>query len=95
LKDVKMATSKLKSILEQRRSYALLLQDLMKRGVCRCRVAGSDKAPLRIHCLQHELWQNASIMHWVKSANSGKRVKQYFLGEFWDISQVAIIGSKI
>jgi hypothetical protein len=23
-----------------------------------------------------ELWQNASIMHWVKSANSGKRVDQ-------------------
>jgi hypothetical protein len=26
--------------------------------------------------------QNASIMHWVKLANSRKRVEQYFLGEF-------------
>ncbi len=82
LKGVKMTSSKLKSIPEQRRSYAVLLQDLMKRSVCRCRVAGSDKAQLMIHCLRHELWQNASIMHWVKSANSRKRVEQYFLGEF-------------
>jgi hypothetical protein len=58
-------------------------------------LAGSPKAQLIIYCLQHELWQNASIMHWVKSANSMKRVEQYFLGEFWDIAQVAIIGRKI
>jgi hypothetical protein len=69
-------------------------------------VAGSPKAQLIIHCLQHELWQNASInalgeisqqqetcgaiffgqnasiMHWVKLANSRKRVEHYFLGEF-------------
>jgi len=44
--------------------------------------AGSPKAQLIMHRLQHELWQNASIMHWVKSANSRKRVEQYFLGEF-------------
>jgi hypothetical protein len=44
--------------------------------------AGSPNAQLIMHCLQHELWQNASIMHWVKSANSRKRVEQYFLGEF-------------
>ncbi len=77
-----MTTAKLKSIPERRRSYAILLQDLMKRGVCRCRVAGSPKAQLIIHCLQHELWQNASILHWVKSANNRKRVEQYLLGEF-------------
>jgi hypothetical protein len=45
-------------------------------------LAGSPKAQLIMHCLQHELWQNASRMHWVKSANSRKRVEQYFLGEF-------------
>jgi hypothetical protein len=45
-------------------------------------LAGSPKAQLIMHCLQHELWQNASIMHRVKSANSRKRVEQYFLGEF-------------
>jgi hypothetical protein len=44
--------------------------------------AGSPKAQLIMHCLQHELWQTASTMHWVKSANSRKRVEQYFLGEF-------------
>jgi hypothetical protein len=37
-------------------------------------LAGSPKAQLTMHCLQHELWQSASIMHWVKSANSRKRV---------------------
>jgi hypothetical protein len=58
-------------------------------------LAGSPKAQLIMHCLQHELWQNASRMHWVKSANSRKRVEQYFLGEFWDIAQVANIGRKI
>jgi hypothetical protein len=58
-------------------------------------LAGSPKAQLIIYCLQHELWQNASIMHWVKSAHSRKRVEQYFLGEFRDIAQVAIIGRKI
>jgi hypothetical protein len=58
-------------------------------------LASSPKAQLIMRCLQHELWQNASIMHWVKSANSRKRVEQYFLGEFWDIAQVAIIGRKI
>jgi hypothetical protein len=42
----------------------------------------SPKAQLIIYCLQHELWQNASLMQWVKSANSRKRVEQYFLGEF-------------
>jgi hypothetical protein len=42
----------------------------------------SRKAQLIMHCLQYELWQNASIMHWVKSANSWKRVDQYFLGQF-------------
>jgi hypothetical protein len=36
--------------------------------------AVSPKAQLIMHCLQHELWQSASIMHWVKSANSRKRV---------------------
>jgi len=44
--------------------------------------AGSPKAQLIMHCLQHELWQNASTMHWVKSANSRTGVEQYFLGEF-------------
>jgi hypothetical protein len=39
-------------------------------------LAGSTKAQLIMHCLQHELWQNASVMHWVKSANSRKRVDQ-------------------
>jgi hypothetical protein len=28
-------------------------------------LAGSPKAQLIMHCLQHELWQSASIMHWV------------------------------
>jgi hypothetical protein len=37
-------------------------------------LAGSPKAQLTMHGLQHELWQSASIMHWVKSANSRKRV---------------------
>jgi hypothetical protein len=37
---------------------------------------GSPMAQLMMHCLQHELWQSASIMHWVKSANSRKRVDQ-------------------
>jgi hypothetical protein len=37
-------------------------------------LAGSPRAQLAMHCLQHELWQNASIMHWVKSANSRERV---------------------
>jgi hypothetical protein len=59
-KGVKMTTAKLKSIPERRRSYAILLQDLMKRGVRRSRVAGSPNAQLIMHCLQHELWQNAS-----------------------------------
>jgi len=45
-------------------------------------LTGSPKAQSIMHCLQHELWQNASIMHRVKSANSRKRVEQYFLGEF-------------
>jgi hypothetical protein len=58
-------------------------------------LAGSRKAQLIMYCLQHELWQNASIMHWVmKSANSWKRVDQYFLGQFCDIAQVAIIGNE-
>jgi hypothetical protein len=39
-------------------------------------LAGSPKAKLIMHCLQHELWQSASIMHWVKSANSRKRVDE-------------------
>jgi predicted transcriptional regulator len=39
-------------------------------------LAGSPKAQLIMHCLQQELWQSASIMHWVKSANSGKRVDE-------------------
>jgi hypothetical protein len=39
-------------------------------------LAGSPKAQLIMHCLQHELWQSASIMHWVKSANSRKRVDE-------------------
>jgi hypothetical protein len=55
-----MTTVKLKSIPERRRSYAILLQDLMKRAVCKCRVAGSPKAQLIMHCLQHELWQNVN-----------------------------------
>jgi len=55
-----MTAAELKSIPERRRSYAILLRDLMKRGVCRCSVAGSPKAQLIMHCLQHELWQNAS-----------------------------------
>jgi hypothetical protein len=79
-KGVKITTAKLKSTPERRSGDAILLQDLMKTGVCRCRVAGSPKAQLIMHCLQHELWQNASIMHWVKLANSRKRVEQYFLG---------------
>jgi len=33
-----------------------------------------------MHCLQYELWQNASIMHWVKSANGWKRVDELFFG---------------
>jgi hypothetical protein len=45
-------------------------------------LAGSRKAQLIMHCLQYKLWQNASIMHWVKSANGWKRVDQYFLGQF-------------
>ncbi len=45
-------------------------------------LAGSPKAQLIIYCLQYEPWQNASLMQWVKSANSRKRVEQYFLGEF-------------
>jgi hypothetical protein len=39
-------------------------------------LAGSPKAQLIMHCLQHELWQSASIMHWVKSAKSRKRVDE-------------------
>jgi hypothetical protein len=43
-------------------------------------LAGSPKAQLIMHWLQHELWQSASIMHWVKSANSRKRVDELFFG---------------
>jgi hypothetical protein len=39
-------------------------------------VGGSAKAQLIIHCLQQDLWQNASKLHWVKSANSSKRVDE-------------------
>ncbi len=55
-----MTTAKLKSIPERRRSYTILLQDFMKMGICRCRVAGSPKAQLITHCLQEDLMQNAS-----------------------------------
>jgi hypothetical protein len=56
------------------------LQCSQRRG--QFTLAASPKAQLIIYCLQHQLWQNASIMHWLKSANSRKRVEQYFLGEF-------------
>jgi hypothetical protein len=39
-------------------------------------LAGSPEAQLIMHWLQHELWQSASIMHRVKSANSRKRVDE-------------------
>jgi len=45
-------------------------------------LASSPKAQLIMHCPQHELWQNASTMHWVKSANSRKRVEQFFWVSF-------------
>jgi hypothetical protein len=37
---------------------------------------GSPKAQLIMHCLQDEVWQSPTIMHWVKSANSRKHVDQ-------------------
>jgi hypothetical protein len=37
-KGVKMTTAKSTSIQERSRSYSILLQDLMKRGVCMCGV---------------------------------------------------------
>jgi hypothetical protein len=37
-KGVKMTTARLTSIQEQSRSNAILLQELMKRDVCRCGV---------------------------------------------------------
>ncbi len=43
-------------------------------------LAGPPKAQLIMHCLQHELWQSASIMHSVRSANNRKRVDESFFG---------------
>jgi hypothetical protein len=45
-------------------------------------LAGSPKAQLIMHCLQHELWQSASIMHWVFHQPTAGNVMHNFLGQF-------------
>jgi hypothetical protein len=51
-------------------------------------LAGSPKAKLIMDCLQHELWQSASIMHRLKSANSTKLIMHWLQHELWQSASI-------